>query len=67
MNGAAALASFTGPGPKFAIVHTRRSLTTGNAEDRPMLFLGHMTSSDDPSFNRAETIVMAPAQGTTQG
>ena len=61
------LASFTSGGPKFLIMHTRRTLTQGNADDRPMMFLAHAQTSDNPQFNRPDTLVLAPAQGTTQG
>ncbi|MEZ4443904.1 MAG: hypothetical protein R3B72_32825 [Polyangiaceae bacterium] len=65
--GGPALASFDSSGAKFLIVHTRRTLTNGDAQDRPMMFLGHMSTADDPAFNRADTAIFAPAQGTTQG
>jgi hypothetical protein len=59
--------SMAGTGPKFAIIHTARSLASENADDRPVMFLRPMDTADNSSLNRANTLVTCPAMDTTQG
>jgi hypothetical protein len=60
-------ASAVGEGPKFLIAHSRRTLTVGDPDDRPMLYLTTMMTADMNVFNRPDTLVVGPAQGTTKG
>lgn len=53
-------------GSKFLISHWRETLAPGDAETRPMLFGGQVSFAAEPGFERADTIVFAPAQGTVQ-
>jgi hypothetical protein len=53
--------------PKFVIAHSTRTLNpAADAVDRPMLYLAEMDSSDNPAFNRADTLALCPAQGTVR-
>jgi hypothetical protein len=52
--------------PKFIIVNTSRSLvSTNNAVDRPMLYLGHAIEGDT-QFQIPDVLTLCPAQGTTR-
>ncbi len=53
--------------PKFVIAHSSTELNA-NADvgARPMLYWSEMTTSDTAAFNRPDTLVICPAQGTSQ-
>lgn len=67
--------SMAGLGPKYCIVHTRRTNTAGNSEDRPAMFLRPMANSQNPALgpsdtvaqNRANTGVICPSAETFNG
>lgn len=63
--------SMAGTGPKFSIIHTRRELAPippdSGAEERPIMFLTPMNTADNSTYNRANTLVVAPSQETVSG
>ncbi len=58
--------AYNGDGSKFCLTHTRRTLTPGSADDRPVIFL-QKCNQHGGALDRANTCVFGPAGETVAG